>query len=128
MSKNPFLIFRNLDITMYLAISAISCTIFYGTLAPISSLFKHSYPFLTEIELGLCFLGMGFGMILGSFMMGRILDSEYARFRKRLEAPVINEEAAPGNSTLNEDFFPLELVCTIFTSRFSGGLRSHWDI
>lgn len=95
---------------MYLAISAISCTVFYGTLAPISSLFKHSYPFLTEIELGLCFLGMGFGMALGSFMMGRILDSEYARFKRRLKATVINEEAVPGNITLDDDFFPLELV------------------
>jgi len=122
MSKNPFLIFHNLDITMYLAISAISCTVFYGTLAPISSLFKHSYPFLTEIELGLCFLGMGFGMALGSFMMGRILDSEYARFKRRLKATVINEEAVPGNITLDDDFFPLELVWTIFTFRLSGGL------
>jgi predicted MFS family arabinose efflux permease len=111
--KNPFLIFRNLDIIMYLATSAITCTVFYGTLAPISSLFKRSYPFLTEIELGLCFLGMGFGMTLGSFTMGRILDSEYARFKRRLEAPATNEEAAPGDTTvssLKEDFFPLELV------------------
>ena len=45
--------------------------VFYGVTASISTLFSDIYPFLNQTDIGLCFLGIGGGMAIGSVIGGR---------------------------------------------------------
>lgn len=101
--RNPFLLFLNPDVDVLLMISALTCAVFYAVLATISSLFVTVYPFLSETTIGLCFLAMGGGMAVGSSVIGRILDLEYRRLRKKIEV------TATSNQNLDE-MYPLEYV------------------
>ncbi|KAG6911624.1 hypothetical protein DXG01_011927 [Tephrocybe rancida] len=80
--RNPFLLLVHLDIIILLALTAIVCAVYYGFTATISALYVTAYPFLSETEIGLCFLAVGGGMIIGSTCNGKILDWEYRKFAK----------------------------------------------
>ena len=113
--KNPFRIFLNPSIDVLLSISAITCAVFYGVIASISTLFAHFYPFLTETDIGLCFLAVGIGMAVGSLAMGRILNREYATFKRRTEGRSFEDSSKTGQKVSEEETFPLELVtCNLF--------------
>ncbi|KAF8973659.1 major facilitator superfamily domain-containing protein [Flammula alnicola] len=93
--RNPFRLFLNPDVDVLLIISAIACTVYYAT-----------YPFLSETTVGLCFLAIGGGNILGSSITGRVLDIEYRRFKKRVQSRLTGSTA---QVDLNqEESFPLE--------------------
>ncbi|OWZ66073.1 hypothetical protein C366_03785 [Cryptococcus neoformans Tu401-1] len=51
-----------------------------------SSLFKNIYN-LSEIEIGLTFIANGFGCMLGTLSIGRFLDYDYQRFKKKISGP-----------------------------------------
>ncbi|KDR74378.1 hypothetical protein GALMADRAFT_250288 [Galerina marginata CBS 339.88] len=104
--RNPFRLFLNPDVDVLLAISALTCAVFYGILATVSSLFARAYPSLNEIEIGLCFLAFGGGTILGSTITGRMLDRDYRRFKKNAEAQ--HPGAESGIDLTKEESFPLE--------------------
>jgi len=106
--KNPLRLFLNPDVDVLLAISALTCAVFYGVIASISSIFVNTYPFLTETTLGLCFLGIGGGMIIGSSVMGRILDSEFQRYKKQAAARFADSSDVA--DLTKEEGFPLEQV------------------
>ncbi|PSS05455.1 hypothetical protein PHLCEN_2v3835 [Hermanssonia centrifuga] len=82
---NPLRLFLSPVITLLLIFNAVLCAVFYGVTASISTLFVEAYPFLTEIEIGLCFLAIGGGMLFGSCFTGRILDKEYRKVKENLE-------------------------------------------
>jgi hypothetical protein len=44
------------------------------------------YPLLNETTTGLCYLAIRGGMIMGSLIIGRVLDWEYQTFQKRAES------------------------------------------
>ncbi|KDR85436.1 hypothetical protein GALMADRAFT_132132 [Galerina marginata CBS 339.88] len=96
--RNPFLLFLNPDVDVLLAISALICAVFYGIIATISTLFIAAYPYLNETTIGLCFLGVGGGMVIGSSTIGHVLDLEYKRFKVTASGPDSNQEES----------FPLE--------------------
>ncbi|KJA20565.1 hypothetical protein HYPSUDRAFT_188667 [Hypholoma sublateritium FD-334 SS-4] len=81
--RNPFRLFLNLDVLLMLAINGIMFTVFYGILVPLSSLFVTTYPFLNQTTIGACFISIGGGTVFGSWSSGRILDSEYQRFKRK---------------------------------------------
>jgi hypothetical protein len=112
--RNPFRLFLNPDINLLLIISAITCALFYGVIATISTLFEATYPFLSETTTGFCFLAIGGGMIFGSPINGRILDLEYQRFRKLVSARL--EEPVNALHLAQDESFPLEKVCLSFYS------------
>ncbi|KAF8955576.1 MFS general substrate transporter [Flammula alnicola] len=104
--RNPFLLFLNPDVDVLLLISAIACAVYYGVIATISTLFVATYPFLSETTVGLCFMAIGGGMILGSSITGRVLDAEYRRFKKRVQSRLTG---STDQVDLNqEESFPLE--------------------
>lgn len=105
--RNPFALFLNPDVDVLLYISAIACAVYYGVTATISTLFVQTYPFLNETTIGLCYLAIGGGMIVGSSFTGRILDGEYQRFKRKALELVDDESAVNLNK---EDSFPLEEV------------------
>ncbi|KDR78741.1 hypothetical protein GALMADRAFT_223989 [Galerina marginata CBS 339.88] len=102
--KNPFGLFLNPDVDLLLFINGILFATFYGVLVTMSSLMLPKYPFLNETTLGLCFLSIGGGTIVGSVLSGRILDHEYQRVRQRILAE--NKDSVVNLS--REENFPLE--------------------
>ncbi|KAF8886057.1 major facilitator superfamily domain-containing protein [Gymnopilus junonius] len=50
--KNPFILFRHLDVFFLLYVNAVSFATFYAIVVTISSLMFPAYPFLTETTLG----------------------------------------------------------------------------
>ncbi|KAE9393308.1 MFS general substrate transporter [Gymnopus androsaceus JB14] len=83
--KNPFAILKNLDITLILLFNGVVCAVYYAVTATISTLFAEAYPFLSEIQVGLCFLSIGGGMFAGSLSAGKILDWEFRRVGRTLD-------------------------------------------
>jgi hypothetical protein len=113
--QNPFTLFLYPDISILLVLNGIIYAILYGVTASISVLFQSAYPFLTETDIGLCFLGMGGGMLLATLTNGRLLDREYRIVRekmiKNLEAIGMEkgQELKPEDVT-REEYFPIELA------------------
>ncbi|CAK5272586.1 unnamed protein product [Mycena citricolor] len=93
--QNPLLILLQVDILILLLINALNFAVFYGVTTSISSVFVDAYPHLTDTELGLCFLPIGAGLILGSVFHGKILNWEYRRLKRKAK-------------DVHEDDFPIE--------------------
>ncbi|KAF9550043.1 MFS general substrate transporter [Agrocybe pediades] len=104
--KNPFGIFLVPDVLPLLYMGSVLFAIFYAVVVTISSLMLPAYPFLTETTLGLCFLSIGGGTVAGSALSGRILDFEYRRSKKKVEAKNANSTGSVDIS--REENFPLE--------------------
>lgn len=82
-SVNPFVLFTYPDVIVLLTFTGIVYAVNYTITATIASSFARIYPELSETVLGLCYLPVGAGMIIGSMMTGKMLDWEYARIKKR---------------------------------------------
>ena len=78
---NPFLMFTYPDIFVILVFNGTYYAVMYGVTASLSVIFAEVYPHLTEAELGLCFLPLGGGMIVGSLVSGKLADSYYRKIR-----------------------------------------------
>ncbi|KAK0466462.1 MFS general substrate transporter [Desarmillaria tabescens] len=105
--RNPLRILNNLDIMMVLSINAVINSLYYGVTASMSTLFSEAYPSLNQTQIGLCYLAIGGGMVIGSSVLGRVLDQEYGRLQRSVVAV-----QAPGNTEKSEtgidDNFPIE--------------------
>jgi hypothetical protein len=99
--RNPFTLLLTPDIPLLLFFNGTVSAVFYAVTVSVSSVFvyafsrhaiihftnfiyfEHSnrkiYPFLTQTEIGLCFLCIGGGSIVGSLISGKLLDLEYRR-------------------------------------------------
>ena len=88
-AKKPFAnhlrIFFYPDISLLLIFTAMLSANMYGVIASISTLFSDAYPFLTQTDIGLCFLAIGGGMAFGSVVGGKALDKDYRRIKHKLE-------------------------------------------
>ena len=65
---------------------------------------------LTETTIGLCFLAIAGGMMLGGIVTGKFLDWDYERIRMRI---ISQAEASPGGAATPQDMardeiFPIE--------------------
>jgi len=58
--------------------------VMYGVTASLSVIFEKVYPYLNQTEIGLCFIPMGLGMLVGSLLSGRAMDSYYRKIRDDL--------------------------------------------
>ncbi|KAL1760343.1 major facilitator superfamily domain-containing protein [Schizophyllum commune] len=85
--RNPLPLFLNPAVSLALAFTAVIYSVWYCVTATISSAFAAKYPFLTEADVGLCYLPIGVGMFLSSAVHGRILDAE-GRWASRLSVRV----------------------------------------
>ncbi|KAI0653268.1 MFS general substrate transporter [Cubamyces menziesii] len=107
---NPFILFTYLDVSLLLFLNGLIYAVFYGVTATISTLFQPTYPYLTETDIGLCFLAIGGGMSIGGVVTGKIFDREYQRVKRRLLRQI---EADPESTIHPEDVtkdehFPIE--------------------
>ncbi|PFH54880.1 hypothetical protein AMATHDRAFT_134375 [Amanita thiersii Skay4041] len=109
--RNPFLLFVYFDILLLLGVNAITNAVLYGVLATLSTLFIRTYPFLSETTVGLCFLSIGGGMIVGSIVTGKMLDWEYQRFKRRVghsEQITDSRHSTSLGAATREESFPIE--------------------
>ncbi|KAF2656836.1 MFS general substrate transporter [Lophiostoma macrostomum CBS 122681] len=63
------------------------CCCYYATVALIPSQFHRVYGF-NQLQIALCYLPLGFGSLLASFVRGRIIDANYKAHAKRLNFPL----------------------------------------
>lgn len=82
---NPLRFLLELDVVFMLITNAIAFGVFTAIQATMSLIFQRNYPFLTDAYIGLCYLPMGLGMMIGSGATGRILDGVYKRDRASWE-------------------------------------------
>ncbi|GJC89779.1 Itaconate transport protein [Colletotrichum liriopes] len=85
-SINPFVILVYPDVAITLTFTGIVYAVNNTVVTTIASSFAKVYPWLSETALGLCYLPTGLGMIVGSTLTGKILDWDYARIKRRIEA------------------------------------------
>ncbi|KAK7018881.1 MFS domain-containing protein [Favolaschia claudopus] len=104
--QNPLLLLLHADIALLLLINGVVYSVFYGVVASISSVFHEAYPQLSETDLGLCFITLGGGQLVGSWFCGRLLDWDYQRLRLALKEP--NVEQVDEASGKVDDSFPIE--------------------
>ena len=108
--QNPLRLFLYPDVSILLFYNGVLYAVFYGVTASISTLFSETYPFLSETDIGLCFLAIGGGMLIGSWMNGAVLDHEYQRVKRTLERRVREDPESkikPEDVTKDENF-PIE--------------------
>ncbi|KAF7303670.1 MFS domain-containing protein [Mycena indigotica] len=104
--KNPLLLLLNVDIFLLLFFNGVICAVFYGVNTSISTIFHETYPSLSQTKLGLCYLAIGGGMLVGSATCGKLLDWDYQRVKRG----IIAAAEARGESRLNVEgaSFPIE--------------------
>lgn len=114
---NPFKLLTYPDLLIVLCNSGIIVASYYAVNATISSFFTVNYPFLTELEIGLCFLSIGAGGVAGTITGGKLLDRQYQYYKRKYELKVLQrsekmKEATDGMQSPalleDEDAFPIE--------------------
>ncbi|KAJ7268566.1 major facilitator superfamily domain-containing protein, partial [Mycena rebaudengoi] len=103
--QNPLRILTHIDILILLLANGITFAVYIGVTASLSNLFHIAYPQLNETQLGLCYLTVGSGTIVGSILSGKVLDWDYERFRRTMLAAGAIE---PGAEKELDDAFPIE--------------------
>ncbi|EKD12763.1 uncharacterized protein L3040_006915 [Drepanopeziza brunnea f. sp. 'multigermtubi'] len=77
----PIKIIFSIEVTSSILFLSIYYTVWQMTVTVISTLFARTYG-LSELQIGLTFLGNGVGCIVGTLTTGKFLDVDYARFQK----------------------------------------------
>ncbi|KAI0474909.1 major facilitator superfamily domain-containing protein [Xylariaceae sp. FL0804] len=86
-SMNPFVLFTYPDVVCTLVFTGVIYSANYSIMATTSTALSFAYPWLSTTLLGICYLPTGFGMCVGSFLTGKLLDWEYGRIqRARIES------------------------------------------
>ncbi|EMD39625.1 hypothetical protein CERSUDRAFT_63234 [Gelatoporia subvermispora B] len=108
--QNPLRLFFYPDVALLLAYNAILYSVFYAVTASIATLFQSVYPWLSEIEIGLCFLTIGGGMLIGGVVTGKLLDWDYERIKQKLIAQALSEgyEKMRPEDVTKDEHFPIE--------------------
>jgi len=122
--NNPLRLLLHLDVLNLLVFNGIFYAVFYAVLTTISTLFSSKYPFLNETDIGLCFLAVGGGLMIGSVLSGRILDADYQRIKKKVakKAQEDSEKHIQPEDVTKDESFPIERArlrtVPIFTTVF----------
>ncbi|KAK1593708.1 major facilitator superfamily domain-containing protein [Colletotrichum navitas] len=85
-SANPFVILVYPDVAITLVFTGVVYAVNNTVVTTVASSFARVYPWLSETALGLCYLPTGLGMVVGGTLTGKVLDWEYARIKRRVEA------------------------------------------
>lgn len=74
---------KDKDVLVILLYTAIQNGIQVSMVVSITELFINTYG-VNELQLGLCFLPSGFGLVFGSIMSGKVLNWRYKKVAKKL--------------------------------------------
>ncbi|KAI0068155.1 MFS general substrate transporter [Artomyces pyxidatus] len=127
---NPIRMFTYPDVDILLLFNAIIYAVFYGVTATMSTLFQEAYPYLNQTDIGLCFLAIGGGMLIGTVVSGKLANRDYAIVRDQVvrKAQVDPETEVDVKAIETDGTFPIErarlrsipLYLTIFTACIIG--------
>jgi hypothetical protein len=106
---NPFKLLGQPDLLLLLIYNGIGFAAFYAVLSSLSTLLDEVYG-LPETAIGLCFLSIAGGMMLGGVITGQILDWDYERIKRLL---ILRSVVSPNNDIspedlVNDENFPIE--------------------
>ena len=84
--------------------------VMYGVTARLSVSFERVYPYLSQTDIGLCFLAMGGGLLVGSVFSGRFMDAYYRKIRDDLirETRTDSERYIDPKAIEKDPSFPIE--------------------
>jgi hypothetical protein len=108
--KNPLLMFAYPEIIVLLIFNGTLYAVMYGVTASLSVIFEKVYPYLNQTEIGLCFIPMGLGMLAGSILSGRAMDSYYRKIKDDLirQARTDSEKHVNTEAIEKDPSFPIE--------------------
>ena len=108
--ENPVLVFAYPEIFVILIFNGMLYAVMYGITASLSVIFEKVYPYLNQSEIGLCFIPMGLGMLIGSFLSGRAMDSYYRKIRDNpiRQSLTDSEKHIDSRAIENDPTFPIE--------------------
>ena len=108
--KNPLLMFAYPEIFVLLIFNGTLYAVTYGVTASLSISFEKVYPYLNEMEIGLCFIPMGLGSLVGSLLSGRSMDSYYRKIRDDVirQTRVDSEKQVDPEAIEKDASFPIE--------------------
>lgn len=100
------------DVLVLLIFNGTYYAVMYGVTASLSVVFEDVYPYLTEAAVGLCFLAIGGGMLIGTWLSGKLTDSYYRKIRDDFTSQVLSnsERAIDHNLLENDSTFPIEMA------------------
>ncbi|KAK2016928.1 MFS general substrate transporter [Colletotrichum eremochloae] len=119
-SLNPFVILVYPDVAITLAFTGVVHAVNNTVVTTVASSFADVYPWLSETALGLCYLPTGFGMIVGTMLTGKILDWDYARIKRRVEASD-GGSSSSGGVLFPKEYAPLRTMPVLLVL-FSGAV------
>lgn len=79
----PFTYIMEPDVFLVLWYNGLVFTVFYCFMTSTTKQLSIYYSYLSELEIGLCFMAMGVGTISGSFVRGKILDLDYRKVKNK---------------------------------------------
>ena len=108
--KNPLLMFAYPEISILLIFNGTLYAVMYGVTASLSVIFEKVYPYLNQTEIGLCFIPMGLGMLVGSLSSGRAMDFYYRKIRDDLirQIRADSEKHVDPEAIEKDPSFPME--------------------
>jgi hypothetical protein len=120
--KNPLLMFTYPEVLVLVLFNGTLYAVMYGVTASLSVIFEKVYPFLSQTDIGLCFLAMGGGFLFGSLFSGRFMDSHYRKIRDELvrQSRTDSEKHVDPKAIEEDPSFPIEkarlhyLPCVVF--------------
>jgi predicted MFS family arabinose efflux permease len=103
-ASSPLAYIFEKDIAAILVWGAVAYTAWSMVTSSTTTMMLHGFPYLTEWQLGLCFLPNGFGCICGSLISGWLLDQSFRRAQQRYR----QEHNIPSDEKIaNKRDFPL---------------------
>ncbi|KAH9993492.1 MFS general substrate transporter [Russula compacta] len=107
---NPLRMFTYPDVIVLLTLHGTLYAVMYGVTASLSVIFEKVYPYLTQTNLGLCFLAMGAGMLIGTLFSGKLIDTSYRKIRDDLirQARIDTEKVIDPKAFEKDPSFPIE--------------------
>ncbi|KAF8481814.1 MFS general substrate transporter [Russula ochroleuca] len=108
--KNPLLIFLYPEVFVLLLFNGTIYAVMYGVTASLSVIFENVYPYLNQTDIGLCFLAMGGGLLVGSVFSGRFMDAYYRKIRDDLirQTRTDSEKDIDPRAIEKDPSFPIE--------------------
>jgi MFS family permease len=98
------------DVLTLLIFSGTYYAVMYGVTASLSVAFEDVYPYLTQADVGLCFVALGGGLSIGSWLSGKLADSYYRKVRDDLirQAQSTADKHIDAKAFEKDPTFPIE--------------------
>ena len=98
------------DVLILLIFNGTYHAVMYGVTASLPVTFEDVYPYLTQMDVGLCFMAIGGGTLIGSCLSGKLTDSYYRKVRDDLirQARSNAEKDIDAKAFEKDPTFPIE--------------------